>query len=187
MTGKGVSWGRDSVGRSAPAFMAASTTALPPLTCTEGKPSHRQLLFRCETGHLWAVRFEACAGRRVRRLCLPAVPVLQAFVLPALPILPAMPTALLNSCPRPVSFAPVKFACPRSFALFAPCSLPCAPGSSSVLGPAVCKLRELSRWQLQHGPAVAARAPVHLTASFSCRVHDPGPWVSVDCKLSCVL
>ena len=32
VTGKGDRWGRDSVGRSAPAFMAASTTALPPLT-----------------------------------------------------------------------------------------------------------------------------------------------------------
>ena len=36
VTGKGDRWGRDSVGRSAPAFMAASTTALPPLTCTAG-------------------------------------------------------------------------------------------------------------------------------------------------------
>ena len=33
VTGKGDRWGRDSVGRSAPAFMAASTTVLPPRTC----------------------------------------------------------------------------------------------------------------------------------------------------------
>ena len=51
------------------------------------------------------------------------------------------------------------FTSPRSVLHFpAPCSLPCAPGSS-------CKLQELPCWQLQHGPAVAARAPV-LTFTF---------------------
>ena len=40
------------------------------------------------------------------------------------------------------------------------------------------KSSKLIRWQLQHGPAVAARAPVHFDSYlFSCRVHDPGPWV----------
>ena len=46
MTGKGVRWGRDSLGRSEPALMAASTTVLPPLTCTaRGRRHLRQLLF----------------------------------------------------------------------------------------------------------------------------------------------
>jgi len=37
VTGKGDRWGRDSVGRSAPAFLAASTTALPPSTYLHGE------------------------------------------------------------------------------------------------------------------------------------------------------
>ena len=37
MTGKGDRWGRDSVGRSAPAFLAASTTALPHLPALHGE------------------------------------------------------------------------------------------------------------------------------------------------------
>ena len=34
VTGKGDRWGRDRVGRSEPAFLSASTIALPPSTCT---------------------------------------------------------------------------------------------------------------------------------------------------------
>ena len=72
MTGKGDRWGRDTVGRSAPTFLAASTTALPPSTCTARRKTGRhrlRLLFRCEAGQLLAVCCEACAGWRVRRLC----------------------------------------------------------------------------------------------------------------------
>ena len=58
----------------------------------------------------------------------------------------AMPTALL------IVLAPVQVC-------FAPCSFPCAPGSSlEVVG--------LSCWQLQHGPAVAARASVDFLPFF---------------------
>ena len=53
-----------------------------------------------------------------------------------------MPTALLNV------LAPFYFALP-------PCSF-------HVRQDRRVKLYELSRWQLQHRPAVAARAPVHL-------------------------
>ena len=108
MTGKGVSWGRDSVGRSEPAFMAASTTALPPLTCTARGRRHLAAVVCCEAGQLLAVGFEACAGRRVRRLCLPAVPGSAGCV----PIhsLPAMPTAL-NSLPPFKLLAPVHSFC----------------------------------------------------------------------------
>ena len=36
VTGKGDRWGRDSIGRSAPAFLDASTTALPHLPALYG-------------------------------------------------------------------------------------------------------------------------------------------------------
>ena len=118
MTGKGDRWGRDSVGRSAPAFLAASTTALPPPTCTARRETGQlcgQLLLCCEAGQLLAVCFEACARRRVRRLCPPAVSLFSRLCLPAAF---AMPTAL-------IVLAPVHFA------LLCPCSFLCAPGSSN--------------------------------------------------------
>ena len=140
MTGKGVSWGRDSVGRSEPAFLSASTIALPPPTCTARGRRHLRLFVCCQAGHLWPLFLQglcraesppaasACSAVQQAVLCLPAT-------------LPAMPTALISSCPR--SFA-LCFA-PFIFALFAPVH-PCAPGSSvrasSLLGPAVCKLRD---------------------------------------------
>ena len=37
VTGKGDRWGRDRIGRSAPAFLAASTTALPHLPALHGE------------------------------------------------------------------------------------------------------------------------------------------------------
>ena len=75
MTGKGDRWGRNKVGRSEPAFLSASTIALPPSTCTARREAGqlcRRLLFFCEAVQLLAVVFETCAGRRVRRLCPPA-------------------------------------------------------------------------------------------------------------------
>ena len=128
VTGKGDRWGRDSVGRSAPAFMVAGTTVLPPRTCTARGQLHlrHQLLFVLRGRPSVAVCFEACAGRRVRRLCLPAVLFCRLCVLPAA-TLPAMPTALHRvlapvqhfACPR--SSSCIKFALPHfsSFALFA--------------------------------------------------------------------
>jgi len=112
VTGKGDRWGRDIVGRSEPAFLSASTTALPPPTCTaRGRLHHlRQLLFSLRGRSFVAVCFEACAGRRVRWLCPPAVPVLRAFV--CLPSLPAMPTALHMILPPFICFtllAPIQF------------------------------------------------------------------------------
>ena len=60
VTGKGDRWGRDRLGRSAPAFLSANTTALPPppphLPALHGERQADvglQLLFRCEAGHLW--------------------------------------------------------------------------------------------------------------------------------------
>ena len=46
VTGKGDRWGRDRLGRSAPAFLAASTTALPHLPALHGdRPANCWLLF----------------------------------------------------------------------------------------------------------------------------------------------
>ena len=99
-----------------------------------------------------AVCFEACAGRRIRRLCLPAVPVLQAVF--------CLPCHLCLPCPLPFStfLPPFKFALPRSVHFALPLFSPCAPGSSCV-EPTCLQAARLSRWQLQHGPAVAACAP----------------------------
>ena len=175
MTGKGDRWGRDSVGRFAPAFLSANTFALPPPTCTARREAG-QLCGSCcgfaaKPANCWLLVLRPVpGGESAGCVCLQC---LFSGLLFALPSLPAMPTALIKFLP------PFSLLCPHSFALFAfHLFLPCAPGSFEVLGPAVCKLRELSRWQLQHGPAVAARAPGPFDCfSFSCRVHDPGPWV----------
>ena len=131
---------------------------------------HRQLLFLLRGWPSVAVCFEACAGRRVRRLCPPAVALFCGLCACCHP-LPAMPTALIKFLP------PFSLLCPVHLLLFAcPLFIPCAPGSLSAK-PTCLQAARLSRWQLQHGPAVAARAPGPFDLfSFSCRVHDPGPW-----------
>ena len=129
VTGKGDRWGRDKLGRSEPAFLSASTPALPPPTCTARGQRHQRLFFCCKAGHLWAVCFEACAGRRVRRLCPPAVALFCGLC--ACLSLPAMPTARSSSCPV------------QSFCFALPRSCPCAPGSSVCQqNQHVCKLRD---------------------------------------------
>ena len=60
VTGKGIRWGRDSVGRSAPAFLAASTAALPPTYLhgtARGRPTSSAAVVCCEAGQLLAVVF----------------------------------------------------------------------------------------------------------------------------------
>ena len=180
VTGKGDRWGRDRLGRSAPAFLSVSNIALPPPTCTA----------RREAGRRWsaavvslrgrpsvAVCFEACAGRRIRWLCLPAVALFCGLCACCHP-LPAMPTALLNV------LAPVQLLCPHSFALFATFIAMCARIDSSTVcfqsGPAVCKLQDCPVGSCNTGLQWRPVRRVHLTPSFSCRVHDPGPWVSVN-------
>ena len=153
VTGKGVRWGRDRLGRSAPAFLGANTTALPPLTCTARREAGQlcgSCCFCCEAGQLLAVCFfEACAGWRVRRLCLPAVPVQQAVCL----------FTLYLPCPLPSSFAPVQVCLPPFSSLcFALFMSMCARIAKTTC----LQAARLPRWQLQHGPAVAARVPVPL-------------------------
>ena len=163
MTGKGDRWGRDSVGRSAPAFLAASTTALPPSTCTarrEAGQRHLRLLFAARPAICGCLFLEACAGRRVRRLCPPAV-VCSAGCVPAR-LRHAIPTALLNSLP------PFSVALPLFNSM-------CA----RIVEPSVCKLQDCPIGSCNTG---LQRRPVRRFCDFffSCRVHDPGPWCSVN-------
>ena len=117
MTGKGERWGRDRLGRSAPAFLSANTFALPPTYLHgESRPtsSSGSGCFCCKAGQLVAVVCcEACAGRRIRWLCLPAVPCSAGFLFAC--------SHLCLPCPLPFSvLAPVQLLCPVHFALLAP-------------------------------------------------------------------
>ena len=147
------------VGRSEPAFCVARTTALPPPTGTARQEAGQLhllavVLLRClyQPDRL-QLFFKACAGRIVCRPCLPAAALFSRLCLPV---------HLCHPCLLPSSsFAPFCFDFPPPPP--PPCSFPCAPGSSQ-------ELQGLSCWQLQHGPAVAARAPVD-SLPFSCRVY----------------
>ena len=113
--------------------------------------------------------FEACAGRRVRRLCLSAA---AQFCGLCVRLQWLVQRAMFACCsPLPCHAHCPQRSSPRSVHFVCPLFIPCAPGSTSL------QAARLSCWQLQHGPAEAARAPVF---DFSCRVHDPGPWVSVN-------
>ena len=104
--------------------MAASTTALPPLTCTASRHRLQQLLFRSEAGHLWAICFmrPEPGGESAGCVCL-QLPCSAGCV-------PAAIFACHAHCPSqhlaPVQFcfAPVHVAS-LCFHLF----MPCAPGS----------------------------------------------------------
>ena len=148
VTGKGDRWGRDRVGRSAPAFLAASTTALPPSTCTARREAGQlcgSCCFCCQAGQLLAVSSRPVPGGesagcvRLQWLVLQAVCLL-AFAMP---------------CPLPFSTF-----LPPFILLCLPLFIPCVPGSPPQ--PTCLQAARLSCWQLQHGPAVAARAPVRF-------------------------
>ena len=128
VTGKGVRWGR-AVGRSAPAFMAASTTALPHLPALYGKRQANfvgSCCFAARPANCGPfVCCEACAGRRIRWLCLPAVPCSAGFV-----------CLLAFAMPWPLPFS---CSCPRSVHFALPLFIPCAPGSSCCNMFASCK------------------------------------------------
>ena len=157
MTGKGDRWGRDRLGRSEPAFLSANTLALPPPTCTARREAGRRwsaaVVFAARPANRWLLCFvrPVLGGESagcVRLQCL------FCGLCACCHSLPAMPTALLNILPPLSLLCPVHFkfcfACPRS--------CPCAPGSNTTC----LQAARLSCWQLQHGPAVEARAPVHL-------------------------
>ena len=163
MTGKGDRWGRDRIGRSAPAFL--STTALPPLTCTaRGQLRRRQLLFAAKPANCGPFVLRPVPdGESAGCVCLQCCSA--GFLFACLPF--------CLTCPLPLSslLAPSLFSllCPVHFCfichLFIAMCARIGQGQQFVLGPAVCvrasslPATTLSRWQLQHGPAVAARAP----------------------------
>ena len=148
VTGKGVSWGRDSVGRSAPTFMAASTPAPPPTYLHGERPTSPSgsCCFCCEAGQLWAVRLLQGLSRAENPLAeLPAVALFSRLCFACLAHF-----ACHAHCPHQV-LAPIQqFALPSSFifASFAPVHLllcachlfmPCAPGSSCRFVATVCQ------------------------------------------------
>ena len=118
MTGKGDRWGRDSVGRSAPTFMAVPLHS--PTYLQGERPDNLicgSCCFCCEAGQLVAVCLRPVpGGESAGCVCLQC---LFCGLLFACSFLPAMPTALLNSLPPFIS------SCPRSFAqvCFAPFTL----------------------------------------------------------------
>ena len=185
VTGKGDRWGRDSVGRSAPAFLAASTTVLPPLTCTarrEAGQHRQQLLFLLQGRPTAGCCFEACAGRRVRRLCPPAVAGSAGCVLPA--------ANFAMSCPLPSTFLPpFILLCPVHFASFAPVHFHVRQDQQcQTIMFASCKTVLLAAATRACSGGPCAGSFVDSFAPFSCRVHDPGPWCSVNNKVKlCVV
>ena len=131
VTGKGDRWGRNRVGRSEPAFLSAITIALPPPTCTARREAGPRRLAavvllrgRPSGGRCF---FEACAGRRVRRLCPPAVALFSGLC--ACSPLPCQAHCPQRSSPRSV------------FVLHCPLFIPCAPGSSCLQATS-CKLQD---------------------------------------------
>ena len=157
--------GSGQIGRSEPAFLSANN-------CTPPTYLHGERPISSAAPAVVLLHYRPTVGRLpLQGLCRaespPAVFACSACSAGCVPVqsLPAIPTALLNSLPRPVSS--FCFALPLFMSM-------CA----RIVIHHVCKLRELSRWQLQHGPAVAARAPVHIfdLLPFPCRVHGPGPW-----------
>ena len=147
-----------------------------------------------------AVCHEACAGRRIRwlrclqRFCSAGCVCLQClfcglFCLPATFCLPC-PLPFSTVCPRS-SFAlpPSSSLCFVKFISF------CLPPVHAhvrqdhlVLGPAVCQLQDCPVGSCNTGLQWRPVHRVHLTPFlFLCRVHDPGPWVSVEYKVRCVL
>ena len=116
MTGKGDRWGRDRIGRSAPAFLSANTIACPPTYLHDKRQdSFVAVVVCCKVGQLWAV----CSLRPVpggesagcvRLQCL------FCRLLFACHPLPAMPTALIKFLP------PFILLSPFIFAVLCPCS-----------------------------------------------------------------
>ena len=110
VTGKGDRWGRNREGRSEPAFLSASTIALPPPTCTARREAGQLLAVvflqgLCRADHLPSVF--ASSSLVLRALCPPAVACSAGYVCLLLAF--AMPTAL-------------NVLAPALFILFAPCS-----------------------------------------------------------------
>ena len=112
--------------------------------------------------------FEACAGRRVHRLCPPAVALFCGLCV-------CLPCHLCHVIPLPFSTV-----CPVLFILSAPVHSMCARIESSFIQHvASCKNCPVGSCNtgLQRRPV---RRFIVDFYPFSCRVHDPGPWCSVN-------
>ena len=169
VTGKGDRWGRDSVGRSAPAFMAASTTALPPLTCTARREASRHrlrlLLFAARPAICWLFILRPVpGGESAGCVCLQCL-VQQAVCL----------FTLCLPCPLPSSFAPFKFALPRSFSLL--CALPSVHvhvrQDHQQSKQHVCKLRDCPIGSCNTGLQWRPVHRVHLLTLFTLFLQSP--------------
>ena len=99
--------------------MSASTTVLPPPTCTARREvgQHLRLLFCCEAGQLLAVVSSRPVPVGLSAGCVR----LQQPCSAGCACLPPLPCHA--HCPHQRS-------CPRSFCFAPTCSFPCAPGSS---------------------------------------------------------
>ena len=172
VTGKGDRWGRDSVGRSAPAFMVASISALPPLTCTarERPTSSSAAVVRCEAGYLWPfVMRPEPGGESAGCVCLRCCSA--GFLLPATLCLP---------CPLPFStVAPVQLLCPvSSFCSIVFCLPPVPSMCARIVVSVVYKCQHVCK--LQDCPVGSNNAglqwrPAHRAVFFA-------PWpVRQDC------
>ena len=124
----------------------------------------------CKAGQLVAVVCcEACAGRRVQQAVFACSALFCGLCFACHPHCPSH-----RLPPFKVHLPPFSSLSPSwSFLLRLPL-VHVHVRQDHRLGPAVCQGQQfvrasslpaarLSRWQLQHGPAVAARAPVHLT------------------------
>ena len=160
--------GGRQVGRSEPAFRVTSTTALPPPTCTTWREAGRRRLLAVvllrglyRPDRLQQLCFKACAGRIVRRLCLPAAASLSRLRVPATFAMP---------CPLPL------FTSPHSILLCPHLFISMRAGIVQVVRTVL--LAATTR-ACSGGPC--ASSPVTFTL-FPAESIDPGPWVSVNYK-----
>ena len=154
MTGKGVRWGRDRIGRSAPAFLSANTFALPPPTCTARDRRHLRLVVCCKAGHLWpCVLRPEPGGGSAGCVCLQCLVQQAVFCLPCpLPFSTVAPVQVLLAPSIPLCFA-----YPRSCHVLQ---------DHRLAGPAVCLLVRASSLRATNCPVGSCNTglqwrPVH--------------------------
>ena len=150
---------------SEPTFRVASTTALPPPTCTARREAGQHHLLAVvllrglyRPDRLQQLFFKACAGQIICRLCLPAAALFCWLCLPA------------------ITFAIHTF-CPHQFAPWFCFDLP-YPLFISMCARIVvqsCKNCPVG----SYNTGLQWRPVRRLTFSFPAEFIDPGPWFSV--------
>ena len=171
MTGKGDRWGRDRLGRSAPAFLSANISALPPPPCTARREAGRRwsaaVVFAAPPANWWPSFVSSRPepdGESAGCVCLQCL------------FSGLCACHLCLPCPLPSSFAPFSLLCPRSsFISLVPCSCHVRQDRQKSKHH-VCKLQDCPvgscNTGLQWRPVRRFISDSYL---FSCRVHDPGP------------